>query len=58
MTSSRPCGRLRIAFGSIEVVEVVRHYPVVSDDPEDDQGGGTGQFGEGGEDGGPAADDP
>jgi hypothetical protein len=47
MTSSRPCGRLRIAFGSIEVVEVVRHYPVVSDDPEDDQGGGTGQLGEG-----------
>ena len=39
--------RLRIAFGPIEVVEVVRHYPVVSDDPEDDQGGGTGQLGEG-----------
>jgi hypothetical protein len=39
--------RLRIAFGPIEVVEVVRHDPVVSDDPQDDQGGGTGQLGEG-----------
>jgi hypothetical protein len=25
----------------------VRHYPVVSEDPEDDQGGGTGELGEG-----------
>jgi hypothetical protein len=31
---------------------------MTSKDPEDDQGGGTGQLGEGGEDGGPAADDP
>jgi hypothetical protein len=50
--------RLRVAFGPIEVVEVVRHYPVISDDPEDDQGGRTGELGEGGEDGVPAADDP
>ena len=39
--------RLRAAFGPIEVVEVVRHYPGVSDDPEDDQGGGTGAPDEG-----------
>jgi hypothetical protein len=31
--------RLRAAFGFVEIVEVVRHDPVVSDDPEDDQGG-------------------
>ena len=36
----------RVASGLIEVVEVVCHYPVVSDDPEDDQGGGTGELGE------------
>jgi hypothetical protein len=39
--------RLWAAFGPIEVAEVVRHYPVVSHDPEDDQGGGTGERGEG-----------
>jgi hypothetical protein len=39
--------RLRAAFGPIEVVEVVRHDQVVSDDPEDDWGGGTGPLGEG-----------
>ena len=39
--------RLRAAFGFVEIIEVVRHDPVVSDDPEDDQGGGTGQLGEG-----------
>ena len=38
--------RLRVAFGPVEVVEVIRHYPVVSDDPEDDQGGGPGELGE------------
>jgi hypothetical protein len=27
--------RLRVAFGPIEVVEVIRHDQVVSDDPED-----------------------
>jgi hypothetical protein len=37
---------LRVVSGPIEVVEVVRHDPVVSDDPEDDQGGGTGELGE------------
>ena len=39
--------RLRAAFGPIEVVEVVRHDQVVSDDLEDDWGGGTGVPGEG-----------
>jgi hypothetical protein len=39
-------------------VEVVGHDQVVRDDPEDDRLGGTRQLGEGGEDGGPAADDP
>jgi hypothetical protein len=38
---------LRAAFGPIEVVEVVPHDPVVSNDPEDDQGGSTGELGEG-----------
>jgi hypothetical protein len=39
--------RLRAAFGFVQIIEVVRHCPVVSDDPEDDQGGGTGELGEG-----------
>jgi len=39
--------RLRAAFGPIVVIEVVRHDQVVSDDPEDDQGGGIGALGEG-----------
>jgi hypothetical protein len=39
--------RLRAAFGPIEVVEVVRHDQVVSDDPDDDWGGGPGALGEG-----------
>jgi hypothetical protein len=39
--------RLRAAFGPIEVVEVVGHEPVVSDDPEDDRLGGTAELGEG-----------
>jgi len=39
--------RLRAAFGPIEVVEVISHYPVVSDDPEDGQGGGPGELGQG-----------
>src|SRR5918995_764599 len=48
MTSSRPPPAAgRPAFGPIEVVEVVRHDPVVSNDPEDDRGGGTGELGEG-----------
>jgi hypothetical protein len=38
--------RLRIAFGPIEVVEVVGHDQVVSDDPEDERLGGTGPLGE------------
>ena len=46
MTSSRPCGGCG-AFGFVEIIEVVRHDPVVSKDQEDDQGGGTGQLGEG-----------
>jgi hypothetical protein len=40
---SAGCGPLR----PIEVVEVVRHDRVVSSDPEDDQGGSTGELGEG-----------
>ena len=39
--------RLRVAFGPIEVVEVVGHDQVVSDDPEDERGEGTGKLGEG-----------
>jgi hypothetical protein len=39
--------RLRAAFGFVQIIEVVRHDPVISDDPEDDQGGGTGELGEG-----------
>ena len=39
--------RLRAAFGPIEVVEVVRHDLVVSNEPEDDRGGGIGELGEG-----------
>jgi hypothetical protein len=33
--------RLRTAFGFVQVVEVIRHYPGVSDDPEDERLGGT-----------------
>jgi hypothetical protein len=40
--------RLRAAFGPIEVVEVVRHDQIVSDDPENERLGDTGQLGEGG----------
>ena len=58
MTSSWALRRMRVAFGFVHIIEVISHDPVVSDDPEDDQGGGTGELGEGGEDGGPAADDP
>jgi hypothetical protein len=50
--------RLRVAFGPIEVVEVIRHYHVVSDDPEDERGEGIEELGEGSEDRGSAADDP
>jgi hypothetical protein len=39
--------RLRAAFGPIEVVKVVRNYPVISNDPEDDRLEGTGQLGGG-----------
>jgi hypothetical protein len=39
--------RLRAAFGPIEVVEVVGHDQVVTNDPEDDPLGDTGQLGEG-----------
>jgi hypothetical protein len=39
--------RLRAPFGFVQIIEVVRHDPVISDDPEDDQGGGTGELGEG-----------
>jgi hypothetical protein len=39
--------RLRVTFGPIEVVEVVRHDLVVSNEPEDDRGGGRGEIGEG-----------
>jgi hypothetical protein len=41
--------RLGAAFGPIEVVQVVCHYPGVSDDPEDERLGGTGRLGGGGE---------
>ena len=50
--------RLRAAFGPIEVVEVIRHYQAVSDDPEDERGEGIEELGEGSEDRGSAADDP
>jgi hypothetical protein len=39
--------RLRVAFGPIEVVEVVGHDQVVSIDPEAAWEGGTGELGEG-----------
>lgn len=39
--------RLWAAFGPIEVVEVVRQDPVVSDNPEDERLGGPEQLGEG-----------
>ena len=39
--------RLRAAFGPIEVVEVIRHDQVVSDDLQDERLGGTGPLGEG-----------
>jgi hypothetical protein len=39
--------RRRVAFGFVEIIQVVRRDQVVSNDPEDDQGGGTGQLGEG-----------
>jgi hypothetical protein len=50
--------RLRAAFGPIEVVKVVRNYPVISNDPEDDRLEGTGQLGGGARMADPAADDP
>jgi hypothetical protein len=50
--------RLRAVFGPIEVVEIIRHYQVVSDDPEDERGEGLEELGEGSEDRGSAADDP
>jgi hypothetical protein len=50
--------RLGVAFDPIEVIKIVGHDQVVSDDPEDDWLGGKGKLGEGGEDGRPAADDP
>ena len=50
--------RLRAAFGFVQIIEVVRHDPAVSDDVEDDRGGAQGELGEGGEDGRPEADDP
>jgi hypothetical protein len=58
MTSSRALRRLRVVFGPIEVIEIIGHDQVVRNDPEDDWLGGKGKLGEGGEDGGPAADDP
>jgi hypothetical protein len=39
--------RLRVAFGPIEVVEVVGHDQVVSVDPQAAWEGGTGELGEG-----------
>ena len=39
--------RLRAAFGPIEVVEVIRHDQVVSDDLQEERLGGTGPLGEG-----------
>jgi hypothetical protein len=40
IAAPRGLRRRRAAFGPIEVAEVVRHCPVVSDDPEDDRLGG------------------
>jgi hypothetical protein len=39
--------RLRAAFGFVQVVEVIGHYPGVSDDPEDERSGGTDSLAEG-----------
>jgi hypothetical protein len=39
--------RLRTAFGFVHIIEVICHDQVVSNDPEDEQGGGTGELGEG-----------
>jgi hypothetical protein len=36
MISSRPLRRLGLAFGPIEVVEVISRDLIVSNDPEDD----------------------
>jgi hypothetical protein len=57
MISPRPLRRLRLAFGPIEVVEVISHGLIVSNDPEDGKEAGTGSLARG-EDGGPKADDP
>jgi hypothetical protein len=46
MTSSA-LRRPRAAFGFVEVVEVISHGQVVSDDQEDDRSRDTGQLGEG-----------
>jgi hypothetical protein len=39
--------RLRAAFGFVEVIEVISHDQGVSNDPEDERSGDTGQLGEG-----------
>jgi hypothetical protein len=39
--------RLRVAFGPIEVVEVISHDPIVSNDPEDTGEGPQGELDEG-----------
>ena len=57
MISSWALRRLRLAFGPIEVVEVISHGLIVSNDPEDGKEGSTGSLARG-EDGGPKADDP
>ena len=57
MISSRPLRRLRLAFGPIEVAEVISHGLIVSNDPEDGKEGAQAAW-RGGEDGGPKADDP
>ena len=57
MISSRPLRRLRLVFGPIEVVEVISHGLIVSNDPEDGKEGGTGSLARG-EDGRPKTDDP
>ena len=57
MIGSRPVRRLRVAFGPIEVVEIISRDLIVSNDPEDDGEGPEGSLTRG-EDGGPKADDP
>ena len=44
MIGSRPVRRLRVAFGPIEVVEIISRDLIVSNDPEDDGEGPEGSL--------------